>query len=565
MTGESISNVRADSPLRTVARGLCCAAAVCLTVAVVLSLWSLFGASTISWNVAPYPYRGAVEQLAWWALGGAIVALVALVGALQGRRWGLAIFVALGTGIALLASAAAYPGGLFATYRVLSSGYAATQALPAAMAAWVLAVSGCAVVVIAGLPLIDMGPVRRCEIAGGAVAGALVAVVVGYMIMRDADPGRQYDASMADMVAVPSIPASLVGRKQFSLGFDASLNRDSWDAGFSVRAAGSGFVVRERNGVRAYDSNGRERWHLLHRGGWQVRGFQVFDDAATVVVSFSSDAFGSGEVLGLDATTGQQLWRSADSDLYGGPGREWIRSTDDSGLFYLTVQDGDALTRIDSRTGDRSWTVQVPGEFERIDTRSGIGYLTGSVTNGQAEVRYVSLDPATGHTRFDVVASSYPVSAIQEPDLFLDTQVFSVVHAGRDGIAFRNRIGKSFYVNGVAGAVTPLDGRVEHGYPMADDFVEEFPYPRDDVRRLREAPDAAVRCVLPDGFSVGGTGWLRDEMVGHQRSSGLASVRRADCSIVPRGSSVDGGDGVVVVPGATLVVDHRKGAITGYT
>lgn len=106
-----------DSPLRTVARGL----------------WLCGGGCPPSRSLSQEPVRrvddlverGSASGIAVrlnnlrGGLGGAIVALVALVGAL-GPSVGLAIFVALGTGIALLMSAAAYPGGLFATYRVLS-------------------------------------------------------------------------------------------------------------------------------------------------------------------------------------------------------------------------------------------------------------------------------------------------------------------------------------------------------------------------------------------------------------------------------------------------------------
>ncbi|WP_131812937.1 PQQ-binding-like beta-propeller repeat protein [Mycolicibacterium peregrinum] len=551
--------------MRTVARGICCAALVLLAAAAALSLWSLFGASNISWDVAPIPYQGVVDQLGWYAFGGAIVPLVFLLNALRGRRWGLALFVALGSAIALVASIGLYPDGLFATYRALVSDYAATQALPAALAAWVLAVAGCTTLVLAGLPLIDMGPAHRREWIGGAAVGVVVAALVGGFLLRDANPGRQFEATVAQEAEAPDLPATFLGNKRFSVGFDSGLSRNSWETAYSLQAAGTGFVVREHNGVRAYDAEGTERWHLLHTGGWQVEGFQVFDDLKTVVVLFSSDAYHSGEVVGLDATTGRQLWRSADLDLFGSPGVDWIRSGDDSGLFYLTVQDGDELTRLDSRTGDRLWSVQVPAPIDRIDTRSGIGYLTGSVTGERVQIRYVSLDPETGRQRFDVVADEYPVAAIYDRDALPDTSVFSVVHAGRDGVAFRDRLGRTFYVNGVTGAATPLEGRVKFGYPAVDAFIEQFRYPQDNLRRLREGSDAAIRCTLPDGISVGGRAFLRDEMVASERGDGLAAVRRSDCSMVSGRQHVAGGSDVVVVPGAILVVDHRTGTITGYS
>lgn len=166
------------------------------------------------------------------------------------------------------------------------------------------------------------------------------------------------------------------------------------DAGF-WSAAGSGFVVRERNGSarlrfeRAGAVAPVTPWWLA---GPRFSGLTMRDHSRVIL----ADAFGSGEVLGLDATTGQQLWRSADSDSYGGgPGREGFGAPMTAGSFTSPCSDGDALTRIDSRPRP-CWTRQVPGEFgahrhpKRIDI-----WIDWSPT-GQAEVRYVSLDPSDG-------------------------------------------------------------------------------------------------------------------------------------------------------------------------
>lgn len=242
----------------------------------------------------------------------------------------------------------------------------------------------------------------------------------------------------------------------------------------------------------------------------------------------------------------------------------WLRSDSGSGLFHLTVQRGDQLVRIDSRTGARLWTATVPASAERLDTRSGVGYLSGVTSGERAEVHYVSLDPATGRQRFDVVASAYSVTELQNRDTSLDTEVFDAVHAGADGIAFRDRVGRTFYVDGDTGSVAQLDAMVEFGNPVGAFFVGQLPYPRSDERTLRASPKGAARCGLPAEVFVRSAAWLRDQLVGTGQGGAVVAVRLADCAVVPYGPPIAGGDGVLAVPGAVLLIDRRFGTIRGF-
>lgn len=229
--------------LHTVARTLCCAAAVMLAAALALGLWSLFGATSTDLGEAPYAYRGVVGTVARWVVGVAAVVLVAVLTALRGRRWGLVLFVAFGGAVVLVANVLFYPDGLFATYRSVVANYAASQAFPAAMAAWVLTVAGCLVVALAGLPLVGMGPARRREWVVGAVVGIVVVSVVAGVLLRDADPARQYDGTTAAETAIPDVPATFAPTQRFTLDFDPGVDRDSWDVDQSVQPAGVGVAA----------------------------------------------------------------------------------------------------------------------------------------------------------------------------------------------------------------------------------------------------------------------------------------------------------------------------------
>lgn len=114
--------------------------------------------------------------------------------------------------------------------------------------------------------------------------------------------------------------------------------------------------------------------------------------------------------------------------------------------------------------------------------------------------------PATGHTRFDVVATLSVSASTETGNCFLDTQVFFVVHA--DVTASRSATGSaSPAVNGVAGAVTPLDGRVEHGYPMADDLSKSSRIHETMSEVARGARRCSAMCCPMVSLSVAQAGY----------------------------------------------------------
>jgi hypothetical protein len=564
------------SRLVAVARSFGCAAAVMLGCAVVLGLRSLFGASE---TVFGAPANGeqysrwdsrTANYIVWWSVGGAALVFVGVVAALRGRRWSSTLVLALGVGIGILASSVLYRGGLFHTYAVLSTKFAPSQALPTAMAAWVLTVVGCFTVVLISWPLLGRGPASRREFTVGAGIGIVAVLAIGWPFAVAANPGRNFEATTSDDVQPRELPATVGGTPQFTLKLDNADWNINGDIGYALRAAGPGFVVREHDGVRAYDPAGHERWHFRHTGGWRLADFRVFDAAATVLLMFSSgETRESGEAISLDASTGRQLWRSADPALIATLARfaaGWARPGQVP--LYLTVQRGQQLDRIDTRTGRRSWTVTVPKDYEPLDTESGVGYFTGKTSGDRAELHYVSLKPDTGAIRFDALVSSYSVKAVPDrdsPNSFADTAVFAPTHAGRNGIVFEDRIGRRFYLNAQTGAVvTPLDGSVMFRTVATDDFIAQA-LTRDSPDTLRSAPDGKTRCTLPEESLVPPTAWLRDEALSITGNA-LTAYRRSDCAVVAQPGPVNASD-VVPAPGVLLVVELQRGGgttITGY-
>ncbi|BBX34944.1 hypothetical protein MMAG44476_31516 [Mycolicibacterium mageritense DSM 44476 = CIP 104973] len=545
------------------AAGLVAAGSVFLAAATGLAIFSQIWAST-----TPLPRNdtlGAPGTTVWLSVGVGVLVGAATARALLRRSWGLAVCVALG-GVFAMIALAVLPHSLLSDYKDLTTKYSAAQQVPTAFAAWLLVCAGVVAIFAGAWVLLGWPRLTRAAFGTGAVVGVVIALVVAALFLRDADPNRNFDASTAATIPIPAVPNTLGASERFSVRIEVPRQVGSKITD-TVRGAGPGFVVRTSNGVRAFDSAGHERWHHLHTDEWSVSDMHVFDDGATVVARFAPDGGRFGVAVGLDAMTGQVLWRSADHEItsaVAGMGADSGLSANEP--LYLVVPGESTLTRIDTRTGRKLWSVGVPDDYSSVDSEAGVGYFTGAENNGRTDVHYVSLDPQTGNARFDVVAATYRVA---EEDTYASNHVRAVKQAGRNGVVFTTRAdGGTHYLNALTGQVFPFDGDLLFSTVATDDFVaseHSFQPNTPSINAIREQPDGRVRCPLPEGVVVGPTDWLADEVIYADRA-GLIAYRRSDCSEVPAaGPRVPTGD-LTAVPGVVLVADLNPASlvIRGY-
>lgn len=490
----------------------------------------------------------------WLALLVAVVVGATVVWTLRRGSWVMPACLAL-AGVLVMIAYAAWPSGFVANYASLSTGYPPAQEIPSAFAAWMLASIGVAAVFVGGWVLVGWPRVTRTALSAGAAVGVVIAIVVASLILRDADPNRSIDATTAAEIPVPALPKTLGTSEKFTIRFDTPRAHGS-RISTVVRAAGPGFAVRTPTGVRAFDSAGRERWHYLHTGDprWYLEGFGVFDYGTTVVVSLKSEETRSGEAVGLDAMTGRVLWRSNDRSVVGALDRfaENVDIQSNEPLLML-ILDPSTLGRIDTRTGRILWRVEVPSGYTPVDSEAGIGYFTNVETGDRIDVHYVSLDPASGDVRFDVIASTFLRSDLGE---LTSPKVTSPKQAGRNGVVFTAGAGRAQYINVLNGRVFPFDGEVMFPTVLADDSVAEThtfnPYTA--TWAIRNQSDGSVHCVLPKDVIVGGSDWLEDEVL-HSDPAGVTAYRRSDCSkVTPAQPRIPNGY-PLAVPGVLLVLD----------
>lgn len=555
------------------------AAAGCTGAAVVLLLGAAgFGRFSRSWATkTPLPVRNLVwdsstpTTTAWLAMVAGVAVCAVVVVALFAHTWILTACVAVGAVLVVFAYGA-LGGGLLPNYRAMTTAYTPAQQVPSALAAWLFAVAG-AVAAAAGALMFIARPrvVAWLSVAAGAVAGVVAVLGTSSLIMRDADPGRYFDATTAADTPMPAIPAAFGTAERFTVRLDsppeaeANARNDIWR---TVRAAGSGFVVRMPDGVLAFDSAGQERWHYQHSGQprWQAQNFGVFDDGATVVVGFDSGAHEAGEVVGLDAITGKLLWRSADPSVviavedFAAP-----NGVGGDAPFYLVVSNGSGLTRIDTRTGEDMWSTDLtyPHMYLAFDTEAGVGYFTGESSNAGAEMRYVSLDPRAGGIRFDVSAGTYRWGDRAEDDGW--PQVIDARHAGRNGIVFTDGDRRVRYLDSVTGDSSLFDTSELLGAGSADEFLAQTATPHGSTVTVREQRDGRIRCSMPTGVVAESAGWLGEEVLIAHRG-GVSAYRRSDCSQLPGTAPRVHGGSIVVAPGVVLIIDSGPDSttITGY-
>ncbi|GJJ18865.1 outer membrane protein assembly factor BamB family protein [Mycolicibacterium mageritense] len=488
------------------------------------------------------------------AMGVGLLVFAAVVVALAYRAWIPAACVA---GVGALATLAY--STMLRNYGAMTTSYTSAQQVPAAFAAWLFAAAG-AVAALVGAVVFIWRPraVRWLPVSSGVAVGVVTVIAVSAVLMRDADPGRDFDATTAAGIATPPIPGALGVEKRFALQLDVADEH-------AVLAAGAGFVARVPDGVRAFDSAGQPRWHYLHNGQprWKTEFVGVFDDGATVVVGFDSGAHMAGEVVGLDAVTGELLWRTDKMsvaltvDELASPG-----ATDPAAPFYLTVANGSEVARIDTRTGKELWQTRIPYPhmYLPFDTHAGIGYFSGEARNTGVDMRYVSLDPQTGTIRFDVPIGTYrweDVDGVGWPARI------NARHAGRDGMVFTDGDGSPQFFNAATGDVAPFDAAEVLGPGSADEILA---LTAGQGVTLREAQDGRVRCTIAGAVDVETAGWLGTEVLLGYRD-GVSAYRRSDCSAVSTAAPRAPAGDIVVAPGVVLIVMTSPGAITvtGYS
>ncbi len=432
-------------------------------------------------------------------------------------------------------------------HRVMTTDYLPAQQVPSAFAGWLFAFVGAVLLAVSAIVFIGVGAPRpRVSPAVGAVIGVLAVVPSSLVIMADANPGRAFDATTAARVTAPPIPTA-TGTSLFDLRVETVGDNP-------VRAAGAGFVVRTPHGVRAFDSSGTERWHHLHAGSspWQTTFLGVFDDGATVVVAVDSGAHDAGALVGLDAVTGDVLWRTPDGSML----HAVDQAQGPAELNYLTVTLGWRRTRIDTRTGRELWRVEVPDRHQYLafNTPAGIGYFMGEAGNGGVDLSYLVLDPQTGATRFDIPVGTYPWKGVKDKQR---PRVLDARNAGPSGVVFTDGDGRRRFLNAATGTVVEFEsaaviGPGSVGGPDGE-FVTQTVSDAGSSVALRDGADGRVRCSVEVTADVRSAAWLADAVL-LADSDGVSALRRADCTKLPTGLHAAGGQ-VVVAPGAVLVVD----------
>jgi hypothetical protein len=227
-----------------------------------------------------------------------------------------------------------------------------------------LVVAGC-VAVAACQP-----PARR---DAGRLAAALAGVVAVVLVAGVASVGWRdarstLDATTAAAVEMPAVPAKL-GQERFRLSLPYFRPR--------IEAAGAGFVVwtpywskdDAAPDLMAFGASGTPRWHYSRTGpGEEVARVGVYDAGRVLVVGVvtgdSSDGGGregrGTEMVGLDAVTGEQLWTSADRDMWNA-----LDINDGGSRMSFAVRGEDFWTGFDARTGQQTWRIPNPASCDQ--------------------------------------------------------------------------------------------------------------------------------------------------------------------------------------------------------
>ncbi|MDV3130031.1 PQQ-like beta-propeller repeat protein [Mycobacterium sp. 21AC1] len=462
--------------------------------------------------------------------------------------------------------------GIPAFYRLMMQSFPVTASVPAGVAAWGLSFAGAAATLLgaAAFPQLTRGGMRLVGV--GAAIAVVAATVVTVGALRAGDDGRYVDATTAAATEAPPTPTA-VGQRAFTVSVPDGIAGDPPRPQVAVVAAGPGFVVFKDNRVTAYGVDGKERWHYARTGPGEVavNAMRVFDHGATVVLSVN-DA-----LIGVDATTGEQLWSSADSRMVYAlsqePGYNLV-------VPYLVYRDAQSWVRYDTRSGTPMWTVPAPYVQcdippRAVDTRSWLVTVFRCESDGGVDIRVTAHDPANGETRWDTVVShgGPGLDAVATPanarGVFMQFGGDQSPH----GVSYVNVVDKSV-------TALPPRGDAQPSIGPGDDFAFSG---WDDARQLvLFGPDGKERCtVTGDVLGVqtqvpgqgNGLAYVPFEgsfvVADRDRLGAAGSLRTFDSATCAQTAAVPAAAvvGLVPVPGAVLVLrrDDRTLQIDGYT
>ncbi|MCZ8378906.1 PQQ-binding-like beta-propeller repeat protein [Mycobacterium sp. CPCC 205372] len=445
---------------------------------------------------------------------------------------------------------------LFGEVDDIRSTWRATLQAPVVLSAWGLAVAGCVAALLASLLTPGGVRPRRPLLGSGAVIGLVAVLVCGVAAVRSGDDGRNIDATVAGDAAVPAVPATL-GERRFTVETSATLELDFDDPPEALAAGGTGFVILEARGVRAYDSEANERWHYLRTGSPEITSsaMRVYDGGRTVMVRFvGRSPEDVNYVVAFDAVSGEVLWQADDArGKYSFDGIFEFRER----IPFLLAEDGeDRWTRIDTRTGESMWSIDLPRDCQRPAAVAGerLVYVATCLDGADAVYTLVSIDAATGKPALTKEIDRFPFRSDEtervyalDPQLFPASDEVVVLTSGARGVPIRYH---KVDVRTGAVANTPLPQSFD-GDPRGDVLTYE---PQRKVFNLRSGADLAVRCEVPADFPIGAVAWLGETFV-VQDDGGLAAFARTDCARRAERPEEDGEFIYVVpAPGVTLAV-----------
>ena len=562
-----------------VLRGL---SAVCLGAAVVLLVWA--GGLAVWSRQAPQPVRTVVTAVSYrasQAWGDKSIELITM--------WVLAIVVVMLGTLAIMWWQRAAGGwiigvvapltvlfcmffvgvGLSEVYRSVQR-YPVTPKWPMAVMGWWMVAAGVVGVILAVPAVASYSRNSRWFVGIGVLMAVVVAGCATVSAARAGDDSKFVDATTASAAEIPPSPDRL-GQRAFTLRISSDSKTGRENLRWRVEKAGAGFVTLGDGRVTAYGSDGVERWHYQRNGpgGFGAADIAVFDGGETVVVNH----YGS-VLVGLDAMTGRELWRSSDTDLVGAfsDSQRWTSRT-----TYLLSTDKKRTkwTRYDTRTGKPMWTVPAPStECDGWDGGRSVIPVSAyrCIADNIATVRIVDVDPQTGQIRWkSTLSDDVTFDGVRPPAKQVDV---GSEKAGRDGALVDVRDRREYrstvttYVNTINHQIQDLGGKV-YLYWTHDDseeFLASGPWPSQDFR-LR-GPDGQARCSFPEkpraNLLAAQAVILGQQVVFADKE--LKVFNRNDCAPVATLPTPEYTRQIVAAPGVVLVVrtDATGTYVDGY-
>jgi hypothetical protein len=560
--------------------------AACLICAAVLSGYALLGAKP------PYCADGICDESssAATAMAWAVAVAAVLIGAMFAWQWRSRLRTSSDMPGWLHFAAAVAAVGLAFGY--LAAGMASEDFGASGQRVWlvrvaiVFAFAGCVVVVVC------QPPARRGRgrLAAALAAVAAVGLVAALTTAAWRDERTTLDATTAAPVDIPPQPASF-GQERFRLSLPYFKPR--------IQAAGAGFIIWttywskdfSAPDLMAFDAAGKERWHYSRTGPRQdLDRVETYDNGRVVVLGFSG-----GEMVGLDAVTGEELWTSSDEDMW------HALDINEGGSYVLfAVRDEDHWTGFNARTGRQTWRIPSPAGCrgtDRLNTLSNLNepYI---VRPADTESRLVTVIDCSTADRINLrVLVNDPADGAQLADLpvpeadGLPRDTWRIL--GVD-YAFGNRVPitlekecaerpptgpctregeeRHMLLNFVTGQVQSLPPAwLDPSYQLRGDFVlDPIRSGTSTARRNSEDPadlmnaDLTLRCrYMRPNDARGVVRWLNDQLV-FQSGQLIRAISRDDCRIevdtpwpVTAEKEIEARF-TTAVPGATLAVQTNE-------